>query len=100
VPAGAPNAYDHVQLQDDRHCCSRAQRYEHVRESFLVPRLSRLYHGAFPGQPDGVDFFGGRFAGMNRPVFRGVEDPAEFGDHVSGGQLGLGPAPRPLSSVL
>ena len=48
----------------------------------VISRLSRLCSGAFPGQPDGVDFCWGRVAGVNRPIFRGDEDPPELGDHV------------------
>src|SRR2546429_3336683 len=45
--------------------------------------------GVFPGQPDGVDFFGFWLVSVKPLKFGGDDDAAELGGHVGGGRVGL-----------
>jgi hypothetical protein len=54
------------------------------KNATVTARLSRLCGGDGPGQLEGVDFCLGRLGGVNGPIFRCGEDPAQFRDHVGG----------------
>jgi hypothetical protein len=55
--------------------------------------LSGEAFGVFPGQPDGVDFFGFWLVSVKSLKFGGDDDAAEPGGHAGGGRFGLGRVP-------
>src|SRR6266581_6461054 len=76
------------------HRCDVQETPEPLFSRLLDSRLSHLCGWGFPGQADGADFRGCRLARARQLKFRGDQDAAELGGHVSGGWLGLGGIPR------
>src|SRR5213078_543066 len=70
--------------------CPRA--YGHIQRtgsSLDFRGLGGGAFGVFPGQPDGVDFFGFWLVSVKPLKFGGDDDAAELGGHVGGGRFGL-----------